>query len=236
MLCVGCLGDVYDPEDYIDENDNFASYNIVNNYLVKIAHEEYIACDISNPKESAIKESGETYGTYKTQLYGDTLYMFANNSLFAITIDADGHRLPVAISPFIPEILQEINTCNEYIIQDDLLLVLYTQATPECSPPEFLSELRVYNTAGLLSTIDFEDPKYVDYDNGLVFVSDDDQGLFIYDISEPISPTLVWSDPGARASSIYARNGVLLITEATTITQVDYSDTNSIRVLSTIDL
>jgi hypothetical protein len=77
-------------------------------------------------------------------------------------------------------------------------------------------------------------PAGVGLDGKTLFVCDD--GIKIYDISNPLSMTQLKYLPKIDALDVIPANGTLLIIGDKKLTQLDYRDLNNIKMLSEFDL
>jgi len=99
--------------------------------------------------------------------------------------------------------------------------------------------LRVYDIAditqpNLIAEYPMSTPKGVGLDGNTLFVCDHDQGLKIFDVSNPLEIQLIKHFDNFTAYDVITLDGLLLIVGPDNVYQFDYNDLENIQLISEI--
>lgn len=103
------------------------------------------------------------------------------------------------------------------------------------------NELDVVNVQNLQQTSQVKiypmtKPGGLSKDNNLLFICDGDEGVKLYDASDPANLQFISQIGQTTATDVIATNGHLLVTASSGLYQYDYSNIHDIRLVSTISL
>jgi hypothetical protein len=103
------------------------------------------------------------------------------------------------------------------------------------------NELDVVNVqnlqqASLVKSYPMTKPGGLCKDNNLLFVCDGEEGVKLYDASDPANLQFISQIGQLTATDVIAANGHLLVTTGTGLYQYDYTNIHDIRLLSTLSL
>lgn len=159
----------------------------------------------------------------------DKLYIGTNQSMMIYDISSPSN--PAFVSEYIHFV-----GCDPVVVQDTLAFV--TLRTTSCRPSSVntLDVLDIKNTLApaVISTYTLESPYGLGIDGNLLFVCEGENGLKVFDISNPRNLTLLKHYRNVDAYDVIPRSGILVLTGKNGILQYDYSDRNNIQQLSTI--
>jgi hypothetical protein len=105
----------------------------------------------------------------------------------------------------------------------------------------FSNELDVVNVqnlqqASLVKTYPMTKPGGLCKDNNLLFICDGQEGVKLYDASDPANLQFISQIGQMTATDVIATNGHLVVTTSTGLYQYDYSNIHDIHLLSTLAL
>ena len=95
-------------------------------------------------------------------------------------------------------------------------------------------DISIINQPELIKVHPMEEPLGLAVENKRVFVCHGDQGLGIYNLANPNNLVVLKKLPNLKSYDIILNNSVMLVTGPGGIYQYDYSDLNSLVLLSTI--
>jgi len=162
---------------------------------------------------------------------GDKLYIGTNYSMMVYDLSSPSN--PTYLSQY-----SHFVGCDPVVVQDTLAFV--TLRTSSCRPGT-VNTLDVVNISdakqpALLSTYTLESPYGLGVDGNLLFVCEGENGLKVFDVSDPRNLVLVKDYQNVDAYDVIPRSGKLVLTGKRGIVQYDYTDQNNIRQLSTITI
>ena len=122
---------------------------------------------------------------------------------------------------------------HDPVVADDNYAYVTLHAANACSST--VNQLEVYdlrtaNAPTLLKTYPLSGPLGLSKDGNLLFVCDD--GVKIYDASNPADLKLLKTLPGIKSYDVIASSGIAYVVTKDGLYQYDYSDRNNIRLLS----
>lgn len=102
------------------------------------------------------------------------------------------------------------------------------------------SMLMVYNVSNaqnpyLLYSINMQEPKGLGYDGNYLFVCDGNNGILVYDISQPEFPQQINHIQNLNAYDLITNNGVLIVSATDSYQFYSYADINNIIKLSQVN-
>ena len=156
----------------------------------------------------------------------------------------DGNGIPEfrSLTPY--EAIGEIQPCDPIVAnKDNAYATLSTSLDVNgfCFRTVQLNELRIYDLDNLeqpvlINTVPMEEPKGVGLDGQHLFICENQDGLKILDVSNPLDVLEIEHFPDFRAFDVIPANGLLLVVGPELLHQFDYSDITNVTKLSTFDL
>ncbi|MEM6379545.1 MAG: hypothetical protein AAF705_15170 [Bacteroidota bacterium] len=238
--CESSLNDISASNADAGVGGSYARFVIVGDYMYVVDDASLITFDISdaaNPVEiekQAIGERIETIFNFK-----DKLFVGSGEGLFIYEIMDDG--LPNQLSatsyfefdifPCDPVVANDTyayvtlnakqridNPCGGSFEINVNLLKIYDITNPQ--QPQFLTEYPMFA------------PKGVGLDGTTLFVCDDEQGLKIFDVTDPYDLKTIKHIDTFTAFDVIPLDGLLLVVGPENVYQFDYTDLDDIQQLS----
>ena len=123
-------------------------------------------------------------------------------------------------------------------MQDTLAFV--TLRTAGCRPSAAntldIINIKTPDQPILVATYGLQSPYGLGVDGDLLFVCEGENGLKIFDVSNPYNLVVLKDYSEVDAYDVIPNRGILVLTGKRGIVQYDYSDHNNIRQLSSIDI
>lgn len=140
----------------------------------------------------------------------------------------------------IPQYLSQYNHfagCDPVVVQDTLAFV--TLRTTGCRPSSVntldIINIKVPTQPSVVASYGLQSPYGLGIDGELLFVCEGENGLKIFNVSDPHNPQVV-KNYDVDAFDVIPNKGILLLTGKHGIVQYDYSDQQNIKELSTISI
>lgn len=213
--------------------NQFAIAGPNSNYLYSGYMNTITVFDISNANETkAVNEFTVNNVIETVHNMGDHLYL--GTPVGMIVYDISNPANPNYVSEF-----QHIRSCDPVVAEGDFAFVTL-RGGRECGGT--LNELQVLDISQkenpvLIGQYTMSGPNGLGIDNGLLFVCDGDEGLKVYDATNPESGlTLVATFGNVKAYDVIPVNGLLILKGDKELRQYKYNGPESIEEISTLRL
>jgi hypothetical protein len=246
---MGCSSEATDslgaPDGSSGVGGSFARLMIVENFMYLVDNEKIKTLDISDAANpTLINEQLVAEGVESIFRLGNRLFIGSTSGLFLYSFGADG--IPKREGSFdYGNLGFPIYPCDPVVANDSVAYVtLNTTLEVENCNRNTLEQVKVLNIFDvsdiqnplLLKTYDMLNPQGLGLDGQLLFVCDNEFGLKIYDISDPLDILLVKELAGFTAHDVIPLGGLLLIVGPENVYQIDYTDLSNIHIISTIPI
>lgn len=211
---------------------SMARFGIKDNTLYAVDDAQLHIFNISTPEEPESVSDFYVGWSVETMFILDEKMFFGTQTGMLI-YDISSPATPVFISSF-----WHMTSCDPVVVQDTIAYVTLRGGNM-CG--NNLNELDVISIADmqnplLLKTYPMSGPYGLGIDDDVLFVCDGDEGLKIYNASDPlaIDDNMIANFPDIQAYDVIPINGVLILIGDDGIYQYDYDDIENIELLSTI--
>lgn len=240
MACESAIGDQATPSSDVGVGGSYARFVIVGAFMYVVDEQNLITFDISDAAypfeidKQAIGNRIETIFNFK-----DKLFVGSGEGLFIYEILESG--LPNQLSatsyfefdifPCDPVVANDTfayvtlnakrrinNPCGGSFEVDVNLLKIFDISNPQ--QPELLSEYNMFA------------PKGIGLDGTTLFVCDDEEGLKVFDVTDPYDLVSIAHIDDFTAFDVIPLNGLLLVVGPENVYEFDYTDLNDIKLLS----
>ena len=212
---------------------SMAAMVLLNNHLFTISEPHSLAImDVTNPPNPG------PVTTFSAGYDLETIYPFQNKLFLGskegvFIFDVSNPTQPVKLSVF-----SHGTSCDPVIADNNYAYVTLHTGTSCGGASNELDVLDVKDLQSptLVKTYPMTKPQGLSKDNNLLFVCDSLAGVKLYDAANPASLQLLTQLPtgGANATDVITGNGHLLVIAGGALYQYDYSNTQNIRLLSTL--
>lgn len=223
-------------------NGSYTNMLTVDDRLYALTVESISTFDITNKANpKLINKQNVGFSIESIYHVEGVLFIGSREALHIFSLDSDG--VPVRQSETEYDTFgDDVTPCDPVVAKNDIAYVTLsaTESGP-CQTVRPINQLRTYNVANLqnpqlLSVTDMIEPKGLGLDGQYLFVAEANNGVVVYDVSNPASPSVVSTLDGFRAYDLIPNDGILLVVGPSKITQFDYTDIENIRELSSINL
>lgn len=251
ILIIGCS----DSNDIAPSGDgstgtagSYARFLVIGDFLYTIDTERIKTFSLDNPAQPALIDNQEI-GQQIESLFalGSKLFIGSGEALYLYELNADG--IPESKGTYDYTIFQEGSCTNNYdpvVANQEFAYVTLSSTVSSISEcgnetPVLVNELRIFditdfNDPQLLAQYEMQNPKGVGLDGTTVFICDNEAGLKIYDVANPIEVEQIAHFPDFTAFDVIPLNGLLLVVGPDNLYQFDYSDLNNIVEVSRIPI
>jgi len=215
---------------------SMARFTIVGDYLYTIDDYLLHVFDIISPENPvAGEEINLGWGIETIFPFKNNLFIGSRSGMFIYNID----------NPELPEFrsnVRHINTCDPVVANDEYAFVtLRSEDANNWCGNTFTNQLDVIDisdvfNAQLLHTYDMTGPYGLGLDGNTLFVTEGDDGLKIFDITDVsnIDQNMIQHLQGFNAYDVIPVNGTLLLIGNDGLYQFDYTNLDEIKMLSLI--
>lgn len=222
---------------------SYARFIVVDNFMYIVddaSIKTFDVTDAANPQQVDQKPVGDRIESIFR--FEDKLFIGSGAGLFIYQISTDG--LPVELSA--TSYFDTFNTfaCDPVVANSTHAYVTLNSLARIAQPcggevSINVNELRVYDITDLTQPVQVAEypmsaPKGVGLDGNTLFVCDNDQGLKIYDVSNPEAIQEIKHIDTFTAFDVIPLNGLLLVVGPKNVYQFDYNDLENIRLLAEI--
>jgi len=218
---------------------DFSRTLIVDNYLYAVDQTSVLTYDISNRDEPQKIGRTEVGLALETVYHHEgNLFIGSRRGMFIYTISRNG--TPVKRGDFDYSSLADVvEPCDPVVAEGNVAYAsLYTgsSTTDDCGRAADLQTIVVMDVSNLdnptlIQRHDVETPRGLAIDNNILFVCNNENGLTVFDVSDPANFIEVDRISEINAWDAIAENGKLTVVGATEVIQYDYADpTNLIEI------
>lgn len=213
---------------------SMARFTLYDHYLYTLNNGTLLIFDVTSSSQPV--KSNELPWLWDAEtLFPTENYMFVGAQSGMYIYDLAIPAAPVQITKF-----EHARSCDPVVVEGNYAYVTLRSGT-ECMG--FTNQLDVVNIENIASptlvkSYPMYNPHGLGIDNGTLFVCDGDSGLKIYNASDPLSIAsnrLGWF-PEVNAFDVIPIDGHLMLIGTDGFYQYDYSEGDSIRFLSKIDI
>lgn len=210
---------------------SFARFTIKNNRLYAVSDRDLLTVDIENVSTPNLLTTTPVGWNIETLFpYEQSLFMGSQAGMFIYSIN--NPNTPDYIAEF-----QHARACDPVVVDEDIAYVTLRDGT-ECEG--FANQVDVIDVNDLfnpelIQSKELFHPMGIGVDNGVLFVCDDEEGLKIFDCSNPYEElTLVAHHPEFQAYDVIPKNGLLIMIGADGLFLYNYKNANDITLVGSI--
>lgn len=190
--------------------------------------------DVINPQAMVAVDSVDTWRTMET-LFKYQDYLFVGTTTGMMIFDVANPASPVHVSDY-----DHITACDPVVVDGQYAYVTLRSGNNCLNAENLLEVIDITNIASpfLVKSYPMFNPHGLGVDNGLLFICDGAAGLKVFRTDDPlrIVQNHVVTFPDMEAFDVIPYNGVLMMVATDGIYQYDYSDTNTLSLLSHLTL
>lgn len=213
---------------------SMARFTICNDYLYTVNEWSLQSFDISNLAEPVRSDSVTIGFDIETIFpYNDKLFIGSQSGMFIYSLSTPSH----------PEFLTEfthMRSCDPVVAEGNYAYVTLRGGSM-CGG--FENQLDVIDISDVLNPVliksyPLNSPYGLGIDNGKLFICDGNEGLKVYDASDPtsIGDHMIAHFDSINTFDVIPRNNLAIMIGTDGLFQYDYSDLTDLKLLSTIDI
>ena len=211
---------------------SMARFGIKDNVLYVLDQNTLKVFDITN-KTNPVKHN-DFYPGWGVE----TMYLTENTMFLGTTTGMVIYDISIPLSPQTRKFFSHARSCDPVIVSDTLAYITLRSGTTCGGATNTLSVVNVknINSPTLVATYSMTNPHGLGKDGDLLFICDGNAGLKIYDASDPktITNNLVYAYPNINTYDVIPLGNVLVLIGDDGLYQYDYSNVQSIRLISSI--
>lgn len=218
------------------KSGSMARMIVVEDYMYVVDNQNLKTFDISiasDPKEVFAQEVG--FGIETIFPFANYLFIGSTNGMFIYDI-SDPAKPTTASSQHV----EHFRSCDPVVANENYAYVTLNTISTNCGNTS-LNVLQIVNVQNILkpfveAEINMEGPKGLGIDGNNLFICDKNLGVKVYDLTNPVKPSLVTTLSGFTANDLIPDNGNLLVVCDDGLRQFDYTDINNITKISYLEI
>lgn len=219
------------------KSGSMARMVIVNEYMYVVDYQNLKTFDIStteNPVEVDNKEIG--FGIETIFPFANYLFIGSTDGMFIYDISNPAN--PISASE---QHVQHFTACDPVVANNNYAYVTLNTLVSTCGNSTAINEMQIVNIQDVfnpqvVNKIQMQGPKGLGIDGNNLFVCDKDLGVVVFDLSNPISPQVINNVSGFTANDLIPDNGNLLVVCDDGLRQFNYTNIDSIYLISLMSL
>ncbi len=209
---------------------SMARFTISGDILYTVGTQNLKVFDISTPSNPTFKKELSIGGGIETIFpYDNNLFIGSQTGMHIF--DISNPLNPVQISTY-----EHLTACDPVVVRGDRAFVTLRSGVDCRMSQNLLDVIDISNLRQpkLITSIDMSNPHGLAISNNSLFVCEGQQGIKVFDITNPDQPEMVSFQTGFHAYDVIALPLSLVITGNDGLFQYDYSDVQNLRLLSVL--
>ncbi|MEM1324724.1 MAG: hypothetical protein AAGI23_02160 [Bacteroidota bacterium] len=242
LLCHACDSDLASPSAATDTGvgGSYARFIIVDDFMYVVDEQSLITFDVSVADEPTQVDK-QPIGDRIESIFNfqDKLFIGSGEGLFIYQILESGLPERLSATSYFEF---DIFPCDPVVANEQYAYVTLNAKRRIDNPCGGSFEvnanlLKIYDITDarqpvLLADYEMFAPKGVGLDGTTLFVCDDEAGLKIFDVTDPLGIELIEHVEGFTAFDVIPLDGLLLVVGPENVYQFDYTDLNDIKLIS----
>lgn len=213
---------------------SMSKFAIYEDNLYVIDNNDIMSIDIAERINPAMESSRPTYKTCET-LFEKDGYLYMGTTMGMVIYNVkDMPSEPNEISE-----VEHVESCDPVVVWGDYAFITLRSGNDCGSVTDELQVLDVSNKffPFVRKTFDMSNPYGLGVDGNLLFLCDGEDGLKIYDNSDPVKvgENLLFTHSGITAKDIILNNGIAILIAEHGIYQYSYSNPENLQLISTLE-
>lgn len=220
------------PSTLIGRGGSLARFALTPTHLYSV-DDEYLNVYQIMDNGSLEKVNSASVGPGVETIFARDQWLYIGTNSAMITYNISTPANPLYVSAY-----EHFVACDPVVVQDTLAYVTIRTTNCRNASTNTLDIINIKNPElpTLVSNYILESPYGLGVDENLLFVCEGDNGLKIFDVSNPFNAVLLRNYSDVNAYDVIPNEGILILTGRDGIVQYDYSDQSSIKQLSVISV
>jgi hypothetical protein len=207
---------------------SLARFAVVNNYMYAVSSDSLRVITLAVAENPMLANSlGLGWGIETVFPFKDKLFIGSNTGMLIYSVS--NPLTPAKLGTF-----EHVRTCDPVIADDNYAWVTLHSGNRCAGFTNQLELLNITNimSPNLLKTYPLTSPRGLGKDGNLLFICDGDDGLKVFDATDPLSIKQVKQFSLPEANDVIAYNHIALVVAKDGLYQFDYSNAANIKLVS----
>ncbi len=214
---------------------SMARFILYDKFLYALNDNKLNLIDVSTPEDPVLNSAIHIGWQMETVfIYENHLFMGARNGMHI-------YDLAIPTNPEQISFFSHMKSCDPVVVDGDYAYVTLNSENAMCG--RSVNELQIISiedlsNPSLLGRLPMNSPKGLGIDNETLFICDGDEGLKVYNVSDPysmgVSLNFITKFTDITTFDVIPVNDILFMIGADGLFQYDYSDTENIQLISII--
>ncbi|MBI3136263.1 MAG: hypothetical protein HYZ14_16430 [Bacteroidetes bacterium] len=213
---------------------SMSKFAIYDNYLYTVDDDNILSFDISTPTSPSKKTGRPTYRTCET-LFEKDGYLYMGTTTGMVIYNAKNAPTdPTEISD-----IEHVESCDPVVVSGDYAFITLRSGNDCGSVNDELQIVDISNKyfPWVRKKYDMSNPYGLGVDNNLLFICDGEDGLKVYDNSDPVKcgQNLLYTHSNVTAKDIILNNGIAILIAEHGIYQYNYTNPENLQHISSLE-
>lgn len=218
------------PEASTGKGGSTARFTIIGDYLYIVDNQSLNVYNIGSPANPIFSKK------VPINTVVETIFPFNNHLLIGTQTGMYVFSITDPTSPALLSTFQHLRSCDPVVAEGDLAFLTLRSGTICNRGVNQLDilEIKDLKAPKLLKSYPMQSPHGLGVDGKLLFITEGDNGLKMYDRTDPMNIVLLKYFETVKANDVITDDNVLIITGNDGIYQYDYNDPKNLILLSSI--
>ncbi|WP_128543972.1 LVIVD repeat-containing protein [Larkinella soli] len=220
------------PDGGSGQGGSMARFTVAGNYLYVVNTHSLNVYDVTQNADP------KSLGKVTLGFGVETIFPYKNHLFIGTQTGMHIMNLANPAQPQQTSFYRHIYSCDPVVAQGDYAYVTLRSGTACNTGPNRLEVVDIKNLANpvRVSTIPMTNPHGLGIDGNLLFVSEGDHGLKVFDATDPLNLRLLKNFTDLRSYDVIPGNHLLIVTGRDGIFQYRYDDSQELTLLSKLPI
>ncbi|GAB3325897.1 hypothetical protein GCM10027299_24610 [Larkinella ripae] len=207
---------------------SMARFAVAGNYLYVVNHNSLLVYDVQKTADpNRLQKVPLDFGVETIFPYNNHLFIGTQTGMYIMNLDNPA-------SPRQTALYRHIFSCDPVVAQGNYAYVTLRNGTACNTGPNRLEVVDISNLSNpvQVNSIDMINPHGLGIDGNLLFVSEGDAGLKVFDATDPVKLKLIKTFTDIRSYDVIPNRSVLIVTGKDGIFQYRYDASQQLTLLS----
>lgn len=222
---------------------SYANMLAIGDNLYVLGNGSLTTLSLQNPENPVILDSLKISNDVESLFFNNNrLFIGSLEGMYIYQIALNGLPIFRSLTPY--DRLFDATPCDPVVANDTIAFATLSTSIDlnnACFRNTLLNQLSVFDikdleNPSLLTSIELEEPKGLGLDQEILFVCERWNGIKIFNVADPRNPIQLYHFDGFPALDLIPNDGLLVVIGDEDLYQFDYSNIDSVTMISTYEL
>jgi hypothetical protein len=230
LLLMGCESNFNADSSISGRGGSLARFAVVKNHLYVVDNNNLKVFDVNNPLDPTFVNSTHI------EAFAETIFPFGENLLIGTRTGMYIYDINQPAKPTFVSVYAHFASCDPVVAEGDFAYVTLRNGTPCMRGQNQLDILNISNLLNpiLLKSIPLVNPHGLGVNGNVLFVTEGDEGLRVFDRTDPTDPKLLKFMSNIAAFDVIPSDKTVIVTGRDGVYQFAYTQQGDLDQLSKI--